>query len=108
MTVIEIPMNAWSKERLLTGQKTCTARNKIYGEVGNEIDGGTEDLYRLKNIMYIPLWFVRDFLWFQEGAKSPEEYEKVWIDIHPRKGFIGEQKVYVHFFTNPKSYKVFR
>lgn len=106
MTTIKIPMNEWSKERLLTGQKICTSRTKIYGKAGDDIDGGTNDLYKLKNIMHLPLWFVRDFLWFLEGAKSPEEFEKIWIEIHPRKGFDGEQKVYVHFFTNPKNYEV--
>ena len=36
MARINIPFNTWSEERLATGQKLATSRNKKYGEKQTE------------------------------------------------------------------------
>ena len=80
-----LPFNDWSKERIKQGRKSCTTRIKEYGD--NRVD----------YILYVPLWFVKRHLWKLEGADSPEEFEKVWNEIHPMKRYSPGQLVYVHF-----------
>jgi len=85
----DIPFNRWSIERIKYGVKCCTARTKKY-----EVEGVT-------HIERMDLETVRNSYWRQEGANSPEEFEKVWKSIHPNRGFVGTDKVYVHWFENP-------
>ena len=93
---IEIPFNEWSRKRLgIT--KFGTTRNKKYGETGDLfIVDGYE--YQLIHVIKLPLIFVRNVLYGMEGASCPEEFEKVWIEIHPRKGFEIDKKVWYHHF----------
>lgn len=93
--IVKIPFNDWSRSKLQFGLKCCTSRTKIYGELGDtfEVNNST---YRIEYIMRLPLIFVRDYLYREEGANSPEEFEEVWNSIHPSG--IKDQSVYVHFF----------
>jgi hypothetical protein len=79
-----IPFNKWSLGRIIEGRKICTSRNKIYNDP------------RVYLILQLPLCIVRDYLWKEEGADSPEEFEKVWRGIH-RGRFEPMKMVYVHF-----------
>lgn len=93
---IEIPFNNWSKKKLKINRKFCTSRSKIYGKVGDyfEEDGV---VYTIKFVTEFPLWFVKEFLWYVEGADSKEEFIKVWKSIHG--GVFKESKlVFTHFF----------
>lgn len=81
-----LPFNDWSQERIKEGRKFCTSRTKPY----------LSDP-RVQEIRKETLEFVRDFLWQVEGANSPEEFEKIWNEIHPKKQFDKWQIVYVHF-----------
>lgn len=80
-----LPFNKWSQERIAQGRKICTSRSRIYHDP------------RVKFIiMSIPLKLVKKYLWKEEGADSPEEFEKIWRSIHRGK-FDPEKKVYTHF-----------
>ena len=107
MATINIPFNKWSRERILSGQKTCTSRSKKYGQESDQfqvIHGPNHStVHNMMMIMQLPLSFVRDFLWHGEGANSPFEFVQIWKEIHPRRGFVEEDLVYVHFFTNPRA-----
>lgn len=93
---VEIPFNKWSKEKLRLKRKFCTSRSKIYGEEKDYffVDGVK---YIIKRIIRLPLWFVRDFLWYLEGADSKEEFVEVWKSIY-RGRFDENKEVYTHFF----------
>ena len=94
---IEIPFNKWSKDRLKANMKTATSRNKKYGDPGDTFT--VEGLkYCLTQITKVSLSSIRDCCYDVEGCRSPEHFEKVWIDIHPRKGWVDEQKVWFHRF----------
>lgn len=80
-----LPFNKWSQERIDKGVKICTSRNGVYYE--DE---------RVDYIIMLPLRVVRDYLWVQEGAESPEEFEKVWRGIHRGK-FDPNKLVHTHF-----------
>lgn len=108
MTKIEIPFNKWSEERLETGMKFATSRNKPYGKPGDTFShDGFE--YTLELIVKLPLWFIRDYLYDTEGCSSPKDFEDIWKWIHPRKGWVEKQEVFYHYFglpTNKIPYKV--
>lgn len=94
---VKIPFNDWSKERLKQGIKTATTRNKKYGNVG---DTFTVDniQYVLIAINFVRLGLVAKVAYDVEGAKSKKEFVDIWKQIHPRKGFDSEQKVWYHRF----------
>jgi len=98
MSEIKIPFNKWSKERLETGMKYATSRNRKYGNEGDTfvVDGW---VYLITHIIHIPLRFVAEVLYEFEGAESIEEFIEVWKSIHPKKGYIPEQMVYYHHFS---------
>ena len=80
-----IPFNKWSRERIRQGRKFATTRDKVYL---NE--------KCVFSVARLPLWFVKQHLWQIEGADSPEEFEKVWREIH-RGQFEADKFYYTHF-----------
>jgi hypothetical protein len=95
---IKIPFNAWSQERMRSGKKTMTSRTKKYGKPGDTFEAGGQR-YRLTELYRFPLNQVAMTCFKDEGCESPREFQKVWESIHPRKGWVPEQVVWVHEFT---------
>lgn len=79
-----LPFNKWSRERIKQGKKLCTSRSERYADS------------RVEFVFAAPLWFVKKYLWRDEGANSPEEFEEVWKNIH-RGIFDAGRIVYVHY-----------
>jgi len=102
MSEISIPMNGWSKEGLRDGRKTATTRTERYGEPGDrftvEFDDGVRQTYVLTHVVKIPLETVAEDFYDEEGAESPTEFKKVWEDIHYKKGYVADWRVYLHLF----------
>lgn len=77
--------NKWSMERIKEGRKHLTSRSKPHH---NDPD-----------VKYItpplPLWFIKRFLYRDEGANSPEELQKVINQIF-RKKVDENREFYVH------------
>lgn len=94
---IIIPFNFWSRMRLTNQFKRATSRYTKYGNVGDtfSVDGFK---YELELILKLPLWFVVEELYLSEGAKSSDELEEVWKEIHPKKGFRPFDEVWYHHF----------
>lgn len=99
MKEIKIPFNKWSENGLLSGQKVCTSRHEQYGEPGDYFYAAN-GRFRLQLVIELPLWFVKEFLWHQEGAGNPQEFEAVWKSLHRGK-FKADENVWTHFFFNP-------
>jgi len=81
------------------GDKTMTARSKPYGKAGDVLRTPAGPV-RLLSVRHVCLGFVRDFCWDQEGLNSPQEFEEVWRQIHPKAGFDPGRKVYLHHFEH--------
>lgn len=79
-----IPFNAWSRERIAQGRKKCTSRKKKYMDP------------RVTSIDVRPWSYVKDFLWKDEGADSPEELQRVINQIF-RREVKDDEIFYVHF-----------
>ncbi len=95
--MIEIPFVRAFEDKLVYGEKTCTSRNKRYGNPGDFFTAFGET-FVLTYVEKLPLAFVSSVLWKEEGCASPEEFRQVWVEIHPRKGYDGDQEVWVHKF----------
>jgi hypothetical protein len=82
---MKLRFNKWSNSRRILGIKTLTSRKKRY-----------EDDPRVIWISpKLPFWFIKNFLWKDEGAVCPEELQKVVNQIFRRK--VDEhEEFYVH------------
>jgi hypothetical protein len=93
-----LPFRSFFVYKIIEGKKTCTARTRRYGAVGDVLDtvGGP---IQLTEVVRKPLATVRDDYWRQEGLASPEDFERTWAALHPRRGFDPEQLVWLHRFV---------
>ena len=97
MAKIDIPFRDDFKGLMLRDLKTCTSRNKRYGDPGDTFEafGATfkltqQDRWALKNVALV--------LYREEGCTSPDHFIAVWKKIHPRAGWTPEKLVWVHYF----------
>jgi hypothetical protein len=96
-----IPFRPEFKEALLEGRKTMTARTKKYGDRGDQFEAFGVPFVILK-VEKIRLSDVASKFFAEEGVESPEAYEKKWAEIHPNKGFVLDQEVFLHTFIRRK------
>lgn len=97
MARIQIPFQERWAESMLTGYKRCTSRTKRYGEIGDIFEAfGAR--FQLTTIEQRLLEDVSMNLFRKEGCEMPAEFIDVWKGLHPRKGWNGGQKVWVHHF----------
>ncbi len=94
---ITIPFQSHWLHKMLVGLKTCTSRTKKYGNTGDTFEQfGTT--FRILSVDRYILKHVADILYMEEGCDKPEEFRKIWMKLHPGKGFVPTQTVWVHFF----------
>lgn len=94
---ITLPFQARWRPAVLSGEKTTTVRTKRVGSVGDTFEVEGVEL-TLVAVEMLPLARARDAVWRDEGMASPEEFERVWAENHPQRGFRGEDAVWVHRF----------
>lgn len=92
-----LPFRPYFVKRIADGKKRCTARTQKYGEVGDRLKTAAGTI-ELTEVARVPLEVVRDHYWPDEGCESPEDFERVWNAIHPRKGYDPAQQVWLHRF----------
>ena len=96
MTVVSIPFMERFKEPMLNGTKTWTSRTKKYGKAGDYFVAFGRT-FQIHKVSIKPLQeVVQHFK--EEGLVSEEEARKVWASLHPVKGFVSTQLVFVHEF----------
>ena len=94
---VRIPFQQRWRESMLTGNKVCTSRGRRFGKPGDTFEAFGAD-FELQAVEKMPLGDVKDSLYLQEGCESPEEFQRVWTKLNPRRGFVPEQQVHVHWF----------
>lgn len=97
MRDVFIPFRPELKKAILEGRKTMTARNKKYGNPGDRFTVGSHG-FILESVRRITLFRVANDYYKEEGLESPEEFIRTWTEIHPQKGYISDQVVYLHVF----------
>ena len=95
--LVKIPFKDRFDEKLLNGKKSTTARTKRYGGEGDEFEraGGR---FKLMSVTSMKLIDVASCFWDVEGFDSMEEFIEFWKKIHPGKGYVPEQRVFLHVF----------
>ena len=94
---IYIPFMSCWRDRMLNGIKSMTCRTKVYGKIGDTFNCFGVS-FRLIGIEKVSLLDVSVNFYKNEGCNSPDEYKKVWCELHPYKGFVDSQIVYLHRF----------
>ena len=94
---VEIPFADYFGEKVSRGEKTVTSRTKRYGKAGDTFNAfGTT--FRLIDVSRQTLTFVSVYFYDVEGFLSPEHFRRFWEGLHPRRGYIGSDLVWVHRF----------
>ncbi len=98
MARIDLPFQPRWRPAVLSGEKTTTVRTRRFGAEGDSftVEGIA---FRLTLVEAMPLAKARDLVWREEGMRSPEEFEAVWAENHPTRGFRGADSVWVHRFV---------
>ena len=82
---MKMKFNKWSQSRILAGKKTLTSRTKKH-----ENDPDVLHIFGP-----LPLWFIKTYLYRDEGAESPEELQRVINQIF-RRVVKDDRLFYVH------------
>ncbi len=99
---IDIPFCQDMKRATLDGIKSCTSRTRRFGKPGDTFTlnhvGGASAHFMITSVKKLPIKQVADTLYRQEGFKTPEDFKRLWRQIHPITGYRADTEVYVHYF----------
>lgn len=95
---VKIPFKERFREAMLDGTKTWTSRTKRYGKKDDVFPAFGCDFLIEKDPFEMMLEEIASFHYKEEGCSSRDEFIAVWRKIHPRKGFVPDQIVWVHQF----------
>lgn len=94
---IALPFQPRWRAPVIAGTKTTTVRTKRHGSPGDEFD--VEGIgFELVAVESMSLADARERVWREEGMSSPQEFERVWTENHPTRGFRPSDTVWVHRF----------
>ena len=95
MSQITIPFRPEFGPKILGHIKTMTCRSKRYGHPYDWFSAfGAE--FELTHVFRVPLEYVVENAYTQEGCESPGELIAIWKTIHPSKGYDPQQIVWAH------------
>lgn len=97
MSEISLPFRREMEEATINGTKCCTSRTRKLGDSGDYFCVRLK-WFRITNVDERPLSYVAENLYKEEGFDAPQGFIDIWCDIHPTKGWVPEQKVFVHYF----------
>ena len=100
--IINLPFLPEFQPRLLDGKKTCTSRNKKYGNPGDRFQAFGE-WFEFTGVKSKKLRDVEFFYYAEEGFNAPLEFRDCWCRIHPRAGWTPDKKVWMHFLRPGKT-----
>ena len=94
---VHIPFLKQFREPMLTGKKTMTSRMKRYGKKGDTFEafGST---FVILGVSKVPLGDVVYLHYEEEGFTQRKDLIQCWEKLHPRKGYVPQQEVWVHTF----------
>jgi hypothetical protein len=96
-TIARFPFQPEWEEKMLSGEKTCTSRTKIFGLAGDRFVA-FDQRYIVSKIEERSLGDIAANLYRQEGCQNPSEFIRWWNKLHPRRGFQPGLVVFVHHF----------
>ena len=94
---MRLPFQPRWRPLVLSGAKTTTVRASRFGAAGDEFE--VEGVrFRLVEVVEASLAEARDRWWREEGMAGPGEFEAVWRENHPTRGFRPGDAVWLHRF----------
>ena len=104
-----LEFNAWSRDKLRKGIKTCTNRAKQPAAVGAKFrvnlgQHGKDDVrtYVILKRRHVELNVIATFWWRKEGAEDRDDYIQVHKDIHPNRSWDPKEKRWLTVFEEVK------
>ncbi len=94
---ITIPFRAHFRDAIIQGRKTVTSRTRKYGKPGDEFEA-FGFVFVVDRLERVRLATVANQHFQVEGFSNPEQFKNEWMDIHPRRGYDSEQRVWLHWF----------
>lgn len=96
-TLVPLPFQERWRPLVLSGAKTTTVRTRRSGAPGDTflVEGR---LFELTEVRALPLHEARDHFHREEGMTSSAEFEQVWRENHPTRGFRESDTVWLHRF----------
>lgn len=92
----KLKFNPWSKKRIMLGVKSLTSRK----DANYSADG-------VKWVSPpLPWWFIKKFLFRDEGAVSPVEIQKVINQIY-RRHVCDDEYFFVHYFHGDEALNLY-
>ena len=93
---VHIPFKSRFHEVMLDGTKTWTSRTRKYGHKGDTFDafGATFEIVKVERRTLKDVGYH----FKEEGFSCWKDFYDCWVQIHRRKGWQLEQRVYVHVF----------
>ncbi len=102
MAKVNIPFMPEWRHKMRTGIKTYTCRTKKMAQPG--------DYFEIFDAKFLILSVRKTILqdvaisYFRgEGCDNPDHFIAVWNSIHPKKGYVPEQEVWLHQFERQPS-----
>ncbi len=95
----DLPFHDRFVDAIQSGRKTMTSRNSRYGKAG-DILWTPAGFVRLLDVRKCEIETVAQEHYHEEGLDSPEEFREVWREIHPRKGWVPDQEIWLHEFEH--------
>jgi len=103
MTFLNIHFMEEMKKAIIEGHKDCTSRRIPYGKVGDVFlvfhEGGRIAKCTLTAITKRTLADVTSHFYQREGFPSQADFIRKWCDIHPKRGYIPSDQVWLHEFS---------
>lgn len=96
-TEISLPFRREMEEAVINDRKSCTSRPRKVGDVGSYFCVRLK-WFKIVAIEEQTLSYVAENLYKEEGFNDSQGFIDIWKDIHPTKGWVPDQKVFVHHF----------
>lgn len=93
----KIPFWERFKTDLLRGDKIMTTRSKKYGNKGDRFEAFGH-IFEITCVKKLPISLIVNEFYEEEGFESPDEFIRVWEQIHPKVGYQPEREYYLHLF----------
>ena len=100
MSRIRVPFHPRFHPWLFEGVMTCFVHTAQRGVVGDHFNAFGETVW-IKAVHRAPLGDIAERIYLETGFPGPDEFITFWNEIHPIRGFIPEQLVYLHWFELP-------
>jgi len=97
MACLDVPFHPRWRTSMLSGRKTKTCRRHRIGKVDDTFSRFGA-VFQITGITQMSLHDVVTHHFYDEGCDSTEELMMIWMKLHPKRGYVSTDRVYLHTF----------